>query len=423
MPKSKPVILIATTERWHPTARLVMAMAHAGCLVHAVCPSRHPIIKTSAAQQIHAYRGLAPIASFARAIELSRPDLVMPGDDLATRHLHELYRRERGKGGSTLCLLIERSLGSADSFAVVYARAKSMEVAERTGARVPATAVINNCDELSQWVKRAGLPTVLKANGTSGGDGVRLVRSLAEAENAFRELRRPPRLARAFKRALIDSDMTLLAPSIARRRPTVNAQVFIAGREATSAVACMDGKVLASLHFEVIQKVRSTGHATVLRRIDNEEMKTASEKVVRHLRLSGLHGFDFMLESASGKAYLIELNPRATQVGHLNLGPGRNIPAALTAAMEGREMEFSEPVTDNDTIALFPQEWLRDATSPFLSSAYHDVPWSMPEFVEAVRNGRPLAGQAATESSASAAAMLGTRQSWGASGTLDYRAE
>jgi hypothetical protein len=35
-----------------------------------------------------------PLRSLARAIAASNPDLIVAGDDLATRRLHELYRRE-----------------------------------------------------------------------------------------------------------------------------------------------------------------------------------------------------------------------------------------------------------------------------------------------------------------------------------------
>jgi hypothetical protein len=36
---------------------------------------------------------------------------------------------------------------------------------------------------------------------------------------------------------------------------------------------------------------------------------------------------------------------------------------------------------------LFPQEWLRDPSSPYLHSGYHDVPWDQPDLVRAcVRN-------------------------------------
>ena len=95
------------------------------------------------------------------------------------------------------------------------------------------------------------------------------------------------------------------------------------------------GRFLASLHFEVLRKCNAAGHATVVRLIENTEMSTAVEKVVRRMGLSGLYGFDFMLEASTCHAYLIEINPRATQVGHITLGAGRDLPAALYGAVSG----------------------------------------------------------------------------------------
>jgi len=168
----------------------------------------------------------------------------------------------------------------------------------------------------------------------------------------------------------------------------MNAQAFVAGREATSTVACWEGTVLASLHFEVLKKADQSGHATVVHSIANPEMSSTVEVMVRRLNLSGLHGFDFLLESGTGNAYLIEINPRATQVGHLMLGPGRDLPAALYAALTGKAVQEAQRLTDNDTIALFPQEWIRDPMSEFLRSGYHDVPWEQPELVHACVRSR-----------------------------------
>jgi hypothetical protein len=121
----------------------------------------------------------------------------------------------------------------------------------------------------------------------------------------------------------------------------------------------------------------------VLRLIENAEMSAAAVKLVRRLGLSGIHGFDFMLEAHTGNAHLIEINPRPTQVGHLALGPGRDLPAALYSALSGEPLRPAKKVTDNDTITLFPQEWMRDPASPFLTSGYHDVPWEEPELLRA----------------------------------------
>ena len=379
----KATVLVATTSGWFSTARLAMALAKAGFTVKAVCPSRHPLGKTGAVEETYTYHGLAPILSFEKAISDAKSDLIIPGDDLATQHLHEVYHRmnRNGKAGEAICALIERSLGSPESFAVVYARTRFMELAQEEGVRVPKTEVISNLEGLRKWVASKGFPTALKTDGSWGGEGVRISHTSKGAERAFRSLANPPLLAMAVKRALTNRDTTLVWPSLLHCHPTVNAQVFVPGREATSTVACWKGNVLAALHFEVLNKVDSTGPATVLRLIENAEMSAATEKMVRRLNLSGIQGFDFMREAQTGNAYLIEINPRTTQVGHLMFGPGRDLPAALYAAVSGEAVHATPKVTDKDAIAIFPQEWIRDSASPFLQSAYHDVPWEAPKLV------------------------------------------
>jgi hypothetical protein len=377
----KPTVLIVTTSRWFPTARLAMALAGAGCVVDVVCPPGHPLGRMQAVRRAYAYRGLMPLHSFADAIAEAQPDFLVPGDDLATCHLHHLHAREsrRGEAGQQVCELIERSLGVAESFPVVYARTAFADLAREVGVRAPNTEVIANLDDLRKWVARFGLPTVLKANGTSGGEGVRVAHTFEEAERSFHALQAPPLLARAAKRALVDQDKSLVWPSLLRHRSVVNAQAFVEGHEATSTVACWRGAVLASLHFEVVNKRSAAGPSSVLRLIENAEMSVAAEKMVRRLGLSGIHGFDFMLEGHTGNAHLIGVNPRATQVGHLALGPGRDLPAALYSALSGEPLRAAKKVTENDTITLFPQEWMRDPASSFLTSGYHDVPWEEPE--------------------------------------------
>ena len=87
--------------------------------------------------------------------------------------------------------------------------------------------------------------------------------------------------------------------------------------------------------------------------------------------------------SQTGSPYLIEINPRATQVGHLTLGPGRDLPAALYAAVSGQIVQPALKVTEKDTITLFPREWITNPASAFLRTGYHDVPWEEPQLVRA----------------------------------------
>jgi ATP-grasp domain len=380
----KPKILIAATCQWFSTARLAIALTDSGCVVEALCPPYHPLNKTSVVRRIYPYRSLKPMQSLAEAIMLARPDLIVPGDDPAARSLYRLYHMWSNNGkGSLVCELIERSIGTPDSLPLVQARSSFMKLAKEEGIRVPDTEVIANVAELRAWITKTGFPVVLKANGTSGGEGVRIVRTFQEAEHAFRVLHAPPLLARAAKRAIVDHDKTLIWPSLLRQRSIVNAQTFILGHEATSTFASWKGVVLAELHFEVLKKRDSAGPATVLRLLDKPDMSAAAAKIARRLNLSGLHGLDFMIEASSGNAFLIEMNPRTTQVGHLRLGDGRDLAAAMYAAVSGQPLQPSPKVTHNETIALFPQEWKRDPASEFLQSAYHDVPWDEFELIRA----------------------------------------
>src|SRR5215471_1718778 len=381
--KVKPTVLIVTTSPTFSPARLAMALTRVGCTVEAVCPSGHPLRKTRAVRRAHNYNCLSPLRSLTKAITSAKPDLIVPSDDLAAQHFHNLYQRRQGDGeaGSWACALIERSLGASASFQIVYARTAFMTLAREEGIRVPQTEIVTNKEELEKCTTRIGFPMVLKADCTSGGDGVKIAQTLEEADRALRTLQAPPQLAKACKRVLIDQDMALLWPSLLRKRYVVNVQELIIGREATSAVACWKGKALASLHFEVLNRQHVGGPSTVLRLIENQEISAAVERVARRLKISGLHGFDFLLEAETGHPYLIEINPRATQVGHLALGAGHDLPAALYAALTGQSLPPTAKLTENTTVALFPQEWLRDPASAFIRSGYHDVPWEEPEIV------------------------------------------
>lgn len=380
-----PTVLIFTTCRWFSTARLSLALAEAGCAVEALCPPHHPLEKTQSVRQTYRYHSIAPLLSLSAAISASRTDLVIPGDDIAVRHLHHLYARGARRRGAAepICRLIERSLGFPEYYPLVSERASIMELARHHGICVPRTTVVKNTIDLGRRIEEFGLPLVLKANGTSGGEGVRVVHSLADAERAFHQLEAPSfrDVARQAKRALVQQDKTFVWSSLFHRRTVVNAQEYIEGTDATSAVACWKGKVLADLHFDVLNKQYSAGPASVVRLTEDADMPDAVEKMVCRLGLSGLHGFDFVRQARTGKAYLVEMNPRATQVAHLTLGPGRDLPAALHAAVSGEEIQEAPRLTENDTITLFPQECLKNPASKYLESGYHDVPWGAPELI------------------------------------------
>jgi ATP-grasp domain len=357
-----------------------MALSHAGCAVDAVCPSGHAITSTRALRRWYRYNGF--LGSIHSAIRTAQPDFVIPCDDYATLGLHRLYQ-ENGSADSMLARLIERSLGAPQHHATVRTRASLLAAAKDLGITVPDTEILTGKQALISWLDANHLPAYIKADGTSGGVGVRLVESREQAERAFDALSSPPGALRTLKRALVDKDMRLLVPLLRRWRPAVSVQKVISGSEANCAVSCWQGRLLACISAQVIQRDDDYGPATVIRIIDNPEMLAAAEKIASRFQLSGLFGLDFMLEASTGTAYLLEMNARSTQTCHLDFGPGKNPIHALAAEFSGGISE-STPVANlagRNTIALFPAEWKRDPSSPYLASAYHDVPWEEPELV------------------------------------------
>ncbi len=386
-----PKILLITTRRWFATARLGTALAQAGCHVQAMCPSDHLLTKARAVSGTYRYSGLLPIHSVRSAIDAAQPDLVIPCDDLATAHLHHLHAIEtRCASASTKILaLLERSLGNPAYFSAADSRNAFMQLAREEGVRAPKSAVVTSAYQVASWLKENGLPAVLKVDGTHGGTGTEIVGTFEGAASAFRKLDVGILITRMAKRALLGRDFTVARSWLQNHKTVVNIQSFVPGPDASSSAVCWQGEVLAMIQFEVLRKTNPKGSASVLRLIDHPEIAATAKKMVSRLGLSGLVGFDFILDEQTGSAHLIELNPRATQTCHLRLGDGRDLVASLRSKISGETLPAAPPMTGHNVIALFPQEWQRDPDSEFIKSAYHDVPWDEPELVRAATQYKP----------------------------------
>jgi hypothetical protein len=109
------------------------------------------------------------------------------------------------------------------------------------------------------------------------------------------------------------------------------------------------------------------------------------EHMVKWLNLSGFVGFDFILDSLN-RAWLIEINPRVTQISHFSLPDGTDMVASLYMQMTGQRPLSRIATCNSGPIALFPNEIVRSPTSQYLQSCPHDVPWDEPELVRSVLN-------------------------------------
>jgi len=378
-----PSILLTATLRWPIAARLAIAFSRMGCRVEAICPRQHPVTKIRAVRRIYPYAALMPLASLRAAIIAAAPDLIIPCDDDAAIHLHQLYVCAGVVDSSTnaLRMLIARSLGTPEASSFATTRGQLIALATEVGVRVPDTTIVTTPGELHAWLAQHGFPAVIKIDRTWGGQGVAVVHSHAEAQRAFAHMAFRPTMVNVVARMLLDRDPFVFLNTLKKKRRIVTVQEFISGTPANRAVACWQGKVLAGISVEAIRTQHPTGPATVVRVIGNSEMTEAVDRMVHRLGISGLWGADFILEASTGAAYLVEMNPRATPICHLALGVGQDLPVALYTQLMDAPPRTPSAHIDHDVIAIFPGEWQRDPASAYLVSGHHDIPLDEPALI------------------------------------------
>lgn len=371
-------ILLAATVSWPSTARLAGAFASVGARVAALAPSNAPVMVSRYTQTRCIYRALAPIASFGSAIAAEAPDLIIPCDDRAVEILLELQ--------NDVPELLTRSFGDFSSYPSLMTRNAFLAAARNLGIATPLTVAVHDLRALRDAAGGCGFPLVVKADGSWGGDGVAIVRNHEESEAAFLRLSNPPSPLRSLARAVRRGDPHHIREAFTAKAHAITVQSFVEGHPATTAFASWNGSLLGAIHADVLMAQNGNGPATVIRRVECDEMTRAAKEVAEHFRLSGLHGLDFMRDRA-GKVHLLEVNPRATQLSALSFERAPDLIAALMGAAGQKSLRRRHGI-EGDVVALFPQEWRRDPASPYLESAHHDVPWDDPALIAACTSPR-----------------------------------
>ncbi len=355
-----------------------MELHEAGAKVSLIAPGNHPARTLKLISSHVIYRATRPQRSLELAALRLRPDLIIPCDERTVRDLHGLWRRTRHP---QLKALIERSTAPAGSYAIITSRAALLALALHEGVRVPPSMPLPDKTALDCWAESNATPFVLKADGSWAGFGVRIVSNAAAAKDAFTRMTRPVGLRLALRESVLEGNYFTIRSWLRRERPAMSVQGYIDGWPANIGVACYRGEVLAATCVESVATTSTTGPSTIARIISNPEMIEAATRIVRALGLSGMIGFDFMIEAATGAAYLIEMNPRNTPICAIRLGPGRDLAEALVARIAGRPVRERPPRTERDIVVFFPDTWQEDPVSQFLHTGYHDVPWDQPDLV------------------------------------------
>jgi ATP-grasp domain len=373
-----PVALIIATTPWPLSSRLAVRMIAHGCEVAALCPRGHVLGRVAGIGALHVYRSRNSVAALERALAAVAADVVIPCDDRAVWQLHDLHARR-----PDLRALIETSLGRASAFAALRSRHRLLELARDCGVQVPQTRPLESASDARAWFQAYPGAAVVKVDGTWGGSGVQIVRSAEQAVLALERFAAPERRGSAWKRWLVNRDPLAFWHGPGAAGGHISIQRFVAGRPANCMLATWQGRLLGMVSVEVLGTQGETGASTIVRVVRNAQMVRDAERLTASLGLSGFHGLDYILDEATGAPFLIELNARCTQLGHLNLPGQRDLAGLLCAQLGGRGRAEAHPELpiDRDVIAFFPQALAWNPDSPYMQQCHHDIPWSQPALV------------------------------------------
>ena len=383
-------LLLVSTNDWPSAGKLALALIRVGFQVAAVCPANSPVHQIKKLHARFYYRFWRPLASLQSAIAEWSPDLLICTDDVAVGKLHCLHskaaKRPKRPMNKELMALIELSLGSAVTFETTRSKSAMILLARSLGIRCPPTVVCRSGYAVEQGLQCMVYPILIKADGDGswGGRGVRLAKNREELLAAVAELLVPIGWRQSIKR--------LIGPIVYRLffcwspwwPRNLSIQQYIVGHPCNRAVVCWKGKVVAGISVEALATLHQFGPTGVAKIISNREMEAAAHKIVNKLALTGFLGFDFVLDHDK-KAWLLEMNPRATPTCHLCIKKP-SLPASLFSAVTGSEPDSEIRVLQHKTIALFPTELseISCIIDPSISIC-SDVPDEEPQFVDACR--------------------------------------
>ena len=373
-----PVLLVCTATRWLGTARIPGSLARAGFEVALLAPRGSLAEKSRYVAKIgHLPDGAGPrqwLHAFAAMVKATRPRIVLPCDDMAFQLLQRLVVSPPDDLQPALRLelasLVRYSLGDPKFYATSVDKTLLPAAAAALGVRVAPYAIVADADAALAFGSAHGYPMVLKRSHGFAGSGVAIIANRAELPRAMTDLAKAQPLDLGRGSA-----------------PRLLAQAFIPGRIVARPSAAWNGHELAGVTREkVVRHPPATGPGTVMRYYDDPQARAFSGALIAGLGLAGIFGIEYVVSAQTGELSLIEINRRVTPGSHTGELVGVNLCAALYAALTGVPSTVPHDMAPGfeRTVARFPQEWLRDPTSPYLRECPVDAPWDDPELFEAM---------------------------------------
>ncbi len=162
---------------------------------------------------------------------------------------------------------------------------------------------------------------------------------------------------------------------------------MIRGRPVNRAALAWEGREVAGFCRSRLRpppEVASAG--TVSRYLLLPEVTALNRRLLAELGASGFVATEYRIDADTATPYLIEINRRMVPATHTGSLVGIDLAAALAAVLEAQEWTGPADLApaSERTLALFPQEWLRDQSSADLVALPTDAPWDDPALFQAM---------------------------------------
>ncbi len=372
-----PTLLIITMGLdYIAPARMPRELQRAGFRVAMLAPRNSLAAQTAYVDQVgyfpadvrlHEWIGIV-----AGTLHAVNPALILPGDDVTVRTLVQLVldppKGLRPEIQRVLGDVIRRSLGDPSGWIDSIDKARMFELAGRSGIAVATGGIANNEEEAIAIAADIGYPVIVRQSYGSAGHGTARCASAVEIRKAFASF--PPQNAwqpQGVQRFVV--------------------QRFLDGDVVNRASLAWDGiEVAGFTRGRLATYPDSLGPASVVEFLGNAEVTAATRSLFKLVGMHGLVGTQFILQARTRVPYLIEVNRRMLPATHCGSTVGVDLAAALFAMVNGTPWTGPTDLAagPGTRVALFPQEWYRDANSAWLRTLPSDAPWDDPQLLAAM---------------------------------------
>lgn len=184
------------------------------------------------------------------------------------------------------------AMADTQTLLTLHDKTRLDRLAHELGIDTPLTFAPTSMDEAREYIAKVQLPAVIKMRHTSGAAGFRKATTRKELETQYADVVRVNRLS--------DSDLPLV-------------QQMIEGPTTCTLHLCRAGEVVGEVMYQGVRTMPRTGGTTVCRESrPDAACKEAAARIVRHLRFEGFCGFDFVMQTGTGRAFLVDGNCRIT---------------------------------------------------------------------------------------------------------------